>query len=247
MNKTLEEKLKTEILNSSISEEEGIPILLNKKFVSGDNQKYMKMYNWMSKGYDIVEKVVGKFKYGNNIRETRKKLMNELEWKNSASVLYVSIGTGTDLKYIPPSVDLKTLDIVGVDLSIGMLKKCKENFKREPLHLTFVNACAEDLPFKENSFDIVFHVGGINFFNDKSLAIAEMLRVAKKGTKIMIADETSDYIEEEFKKSFFAKKYFKDQSFSLDSLIDSIPKDVKEKKVAYLWDNRFYCITFRKP
>ena len=47
MNKSLEEKLKTEILNSPISEDDGIPILLNNKFISGDNQKYMKMYNWM--------------------------------------------------------------------------------------------------------------------------------------------------------------------------------------------------------
>ena len=71
-----------------------IPDLLNKKYLSGNNQKYMKMYNWMSYGYDIVEAVVGKLKYGNQVNQTRQDIMNKLEWKNNLSVLYVSIGTG---------------------------------------------------------------------------------------------------------------------------------------------------------
>jgi ubiquinone/menaquinone biosynthesis C-methylase UbiE len=75
--------------------------------------------------------------------------------------------------------------------------------------------CAEDLPFKENEFDIVFHVGGINFYNNQKLAINEMIRVAKKGTIILIADETSDYIEKQYQKSNLSKKYFKDKTFDL--------------------------------
>lgn len=76
-------------------------------------------------------------------------------------------------------------------------------------------------------FDVVFHVGGINFFNDKQKAINEMLRVAKPSTKIMIADETTD--------------------FDLTQIENCIPETVQEKKTRLLWDNRFYCITFRKP
>ena len=53
----------------------------------------------------------------------------------------------------------------------------------------------EELPFADNTFDIVFHNGGINFFNDKALAISEMLRVAKAGNKLLIADETADFME----------------------------------------------------
>jgi len=47
----------------------------------------------------------------------------------------------------------------------------------------------------------VFHVGGINFFSDKARAIREMLRVAKPGSKIIIADETSDFIDQQYKKA----------------------------------------------
>lgn len=35
----------------------------------------------------------------------------------------------------------------------------------------------------------MFHLGGINFFDDKARAIAEMVRVAKPGTRIVICDE----------------------------------------------------------
>ena len=48
----------------------------------------------------------------------------------------------------------------------------------------------EQLPFRDDSFEGVLHVGGINIFNDKKAAIEEMIRVSKPGTRILIADET---------------------------------------------------------
>ena len=47
----------------------------------------------------------------------------------------------------------------------------------------------EQLPVEDETFDGVFHVGGINFFNDKKSAIDEMIRVAKSGARILIADD----------------------------------------------------------
>ena len=95
--------------------------------------------------------------------------------------------------------------------------------------------------------DVVFHVGGINFFSDKQKAIDEMLRVAKPGTKIMIADETTDFIQQQYKKSLFTRNYFQDTDFDLTEIENRIPETVQEKKTRLLWNNRFYCITFRKP
>jgi ubiquinone/menaquinone biosynthesis C-methylase UbiE len=220
-----------------------IPCFLNEKYLTGDNRKYMKMYNWMSKGYDMVETVVGRLKYGNQVNEMRRETMNKLEWKNNLSVLYVSIGTGKNLEFIPANINLASLNIFGADISLGMLKKCKKKYA-DKLNLTLVNCCAEDLPFKDNSFDIVFHVGGINFFNDKKKAINEMIRVAKNGTKLLIADETNDLIEKQYKKSSFSKKYFKDATVDLTAIVNLIPDT--DRTVDILWDGKFYCITFKK-
>jgi ubiquinone/menaquinone biosynthesis C-methylase UbiE len=236
--------LKDSCLTSDSLQSE-IPVLLNPAYITGDNEKYMKMYNWMSRGYDIVETVVGKLKYGNQVAEMRQNIMHQLEWKNGLSVLYLSIGTGTDLDFISAPIDKKTLKIFGADISMGMLKKCRDKYGKK-LNISLVNCCAEDLPFKDNSFDIVFHVGGINFFNDKERAVSEMIRVAKTGTKLLIADETNDLIEKQYKKSVFSKEYFQDANIDLSAIEKLIPELMTEKKTELLWDGKFYCITFRK-
>jgi len=244
MDVRLKEKLRAEFhLENKIID--GIPVFLNDKFLSGDNQKYMKMYDWMSKGYDLAETIIGRLKYGNAINNMRSELISKLEWRDNCSVLYVSIGTGKDLQFIPELINKKSLDIVGVDISLGMLKKCKKKYKNQ-LNISLINCCAEDLPFKDNEFDIVFHVGGINFFNDKALAIQEMIRVAKKNSKILIADETADFIEKQYKKSSLSKKYFEGESFDLKDIESAIPIGVVDLKTELMWKNKFYCITFKK-
>jgi ubiquinone/menaquinone biosynthesis C-methylase UbiE len=245
MDKKLLSKLKNEILPDDLKEIDGITIIQNKNFIKGDNEKYMKMYDWMSYGYDFVESVIGKLKYGDAINKIRSETISKLEWHDNLSVLYVSIGTGKNLQFIPQSVNRNTLDITGIDISLGMLKKCRKKFAAK-LNLSLLNCCAEDLPFNDDQFDIVFHVGGINFFNDKKLAIKEMIRVAKKGTKILISDETSDYIDSQYKKSVLSKKYFEGQTFDLEELESSIPGEVSDKMTELFWENKFYRITFRK-
>lgn len=228
------------------TDNDGIIHALNDNFVRDTNLKYMKMYDWMSRGYDVFEKIVGGFKYGREIREARKQLMGELEWFENAKVLYVSIGTGTDLKYLPANVNVGSMDIYGADISIGMLRKCKKNFHTLANKLVLVHACAEDLPFADNAFDIVFHVGGINFFSDKTAAIQEMLRVARPGSKLMVADETTEHIDKEYKKSLVAGKYFQDAQFNLENLKKEISLRAEKCETKLLWDGKFYRITFRK-
>jgi ubiquinone/menaquinone biosynthesis C-methylase UbiE len=237
--------LKEEIRQIEIPIKDGISMLLNDKFLINDNKKFMDMYNWMSRGYDIAETVIGRITYGNSINRMRSNLMSKLEWKNNITVLYVSIGTGRDLNFIPASIDAKSLSVVGLDISFGMLKQCRKNFGTK-LDLSLFNCAAEELPFIDNAFDIVFHVGGINFFSDKSAAMKEMVRVAKPGTKILISDETSDWIESQFKKSRLSKKYFKEEHFDLSELESHIPQNVGETKLELMWENKCYCLTFRK-
>lgn len=127
----ISQKLKSDIKVKDLKQENGILCCMNDYFISGDNQKYMKMYDWMSFFYDFGEKWIGKLKYGNGIDRLRTELMSRLEWKNAISVLYVSIGTGADLRYLPQGIDLKTIDLVGADISMGMLKRCKKQWQKK--------------------------------------------------------------------------------------------------------------------
>jgi methyltransferase type 11 len=62
----------------------------------------------------------------------------------------------------------------------------------------------------------------------------------------MIADETADFIEKQYKKSIFTKKYYENRSFDLSEIEKYIPENVKEKNTELVWDKKFYCITFKK-
>ena len=94
-------KLKENINIESLKGDGKIFSYVNGNYLTGDNEKYMNMYDKLSFWYDFGEKWIGLLRYGNTISEMRKNLMEHLEWKNGISVLYVSIVTGKDLNFIP--------------------------------------------------------------------------------------------------------------------------------------------------
>ena len=228
-----------------LSEKNGILQYLNPQYLAGDNEKYRKLYDRLAPLYDFGERWIGFLKYGNTVAKMRREMMQLLEWQNGAKALYVSIGTGKDLNYLPADIDAKSLQLIGADISMGMLRRAQKVWSRK-LNLSLVQCAAEDLPFADNSFDIAFHVGGINFFSDKARAIQEMLRVAKPGTLLMIADETQDFIESQYQKNALTKKAYADAQFDLAEIGNAIPDNARERKTHFLWDNRFYAMTFRK-
>ena len=228
-----------------LAETNGILQYLNPQYLAGDNEKYRKLYDRLAPLYDFGERWIGFLKYGNTVAQMRRDMMQLLEWRNGAKALYVSIGTGKDLNYLPADIDAKSLQLIGADISLGMLRRAQKVWSRK-LDLSLVHCAAEDLPFADNRFDIVFHVGGINFFSDKARAIAEMLRVAKPGTRLMIADETQDFIESQYQKNALTKKAYQDAHFDLAEIENAIPANAHERQTHFLWDNRFYAMTFRK-
>ncbi|KJJ18319.1 methyltransferase domain protein [Neisseria sp. HMSC06F02] len=160
------QKLKPALQNPLPPEQDGILLCLDSDNVTGDNAKYMKMYNRLARWYDFGERWIARLRYGNSINEMRRSLMDELEWRQDCTALYVSIGTGTDLNHLPADIDLSALDLTGADLSLGMLARCRDVWRKKAAGLDLVHCNAEDLPFADNMFDVVFHVGGINFFSD---------------------------------------------------------------------------------
>ena len=57
-----------------------------------------------------------------------------------------------------------------------------------------------------------------------------MIRVAKPGTKIMIADETSDYIDSQYKKNVLTRKAYKNATFDLSEIEALIPEEMEDTK-----------------
>ena len=197
---------------------DSIPIFLNN--IVGSNRKYQAMYDRLAPGYDIAERL---YIWILRKPDHRLEYIAELEIKPHAHVLEVSVGTGANIPYFQQDVDF-----FGIDLSWGMLAKCRRNIKRWRRDAQLFQGEAEQLPFRDAVFDCVFHVGGINFFNDRATAIKEMIRVAKPGTKIVIVDETEKVVTEMYQKNPLTRKDFQGQAKKAHCPIDLIPAEMSE-------------------
>jgi ubiquinone/menaquinone biosynthesis C-methylase UbiE len=216
---------------------EGIAVFLQE--VSGPNRKYQTMYDRLAPGYDIAERL---YYWISRKPDRRLGFIPELEIRAGARVLEVSVGTGGNLPFLRQDIEF-----FGLDLSWGMLRKCLRNVKRWGRGANLFHGEAERLPFRDAVFDCVYHVGGINFFSDQERAIAEMIRVAKPGTKIMIVDETEKVVTGQYRKNPFTRGYYASETRSASAPIDIVPAGMREIQTRLVSAGNEYCLTFRKP
>lgn len=219
---------------------DGIPLLLDQSKVTGANQRYQRVYNRVAGLYDGGIRLFGVLAGGGE-GHFRGEYLRELQGYSDGRLLEVSIGTGANLRFIPANADF-----YGLDLSWGMLKRCRRNLSRWNLEAELILGNAEDLPLRDESFDAVLHVGGINAFDDRAKAIAEMIRVARAGTMIMIVDETAKLMD-----AFAWIPGFRSwmQQFGDRFLppVGLVPPDMKGIRVREIAKGNLYCLTFRKP
>ncbi|MEZ4465608.1 MAG: class I SAM-dependent methyltransferase [bacterium] len=118
--------------------------------------------------------------------------LGDLPRDRPARVLETGIGCGANVGLVHAALPAGvTLDYWGMDLSAGMLRRLPGRLRGAPLP-TVVQADAHDLPFATGVFDRVFHVGGLGGFGDPARALAEMARVARPGTPVVVVDEQLD-------------------------------------------------------
>jgi ubiquinone/menaquinone biosynthesis C-methylase UbiE len=169
--------------------ENGIPDFLLPETLNEKDKRWMLTYDRMALGYDIIMSYVSPlFSIGQEPFE-RCSWVKRLRLVKGARVLDVSTGTGRNLPFINRQVGPQGR-LAAMDISNGMLAYAKMKIDRKGLkNIELQRANASLLPYKENSFDAVIHVGGINTFGDRAKALNEMVRVAKPNARIVIVDE----------------------------------------------------------
>jgi ubiquinone/menaquinone biosynthesis C-methylase UbiE len=223
---------------------DGIAILLKPEDLTGSNLKYNHLYETIGGFYDDSQRVVCALS-GFDRDDYVRSYLDFLEVKPGDSVLETSVGTGLNFKYLPRGVKL-----AGLDLSPEMLANCQANLRRWQLDADLFLGNAESLPFADSSFDVVFHVGGINFFNDRGKAIRETIRVAKPGSLILIADETEEHVKAAYERAPITGGLYKNRQEPVTPPVDLVPPQMLETHLEILnviGKNRFYVLTFRKP
>lgn len=220
----------------SLRRREGIPVFVEPEAVSGLNRKYRDLYDRFSPFYDLAQRLFYAFRGGE--AAARNLYLRELEIKPGDLVLEVSVGTGANLRFLPP-----TASYVGLDLSWGQLRQCRKMLQRTGRQAVLVQGLAEDLPFRDGLFDVVFHMGGINFFGDPGQAIREMIRVAKPGTKIVLVDETERLAQ----KAALLNPFFRHRDSVITAPVHLVPPGMEEVRATEIRNGELWLLTFRTP
>jgi ubiquinone/menaquinone biosynthesis C-methylase UbiE len=220
---------------------EGIPQFVEATEITGVDRKFQKFYDLFAPVYDAMIKGYILLKKLGNDQTYRMEYLRELEIRDGHKVLEISVGTGSNIRYLP-----KSCQYAGIDLSWGMLRQAKKNLARWGFRSQLYMGNAEALPFKDNSFDVVFTVGAVKFYKNKTRAIHEMIRVAKPGTKIIIVDpteETAQFVES----NPLSKRFFKGMKEMTLAPIDILPAGMRDVKMHNVSNGSLYCLQFRKP
>ena len=105
------------------------------------------------------------------------------------AVLDIGCGTGVDTLIAAILVGPKGR-AVGIDMIPEMLDQAKNNLRETRLkNVTFQPVSAENLPFPDESFDVVISNGVFNLIPDKVKALAEAFRVLRSNGRLIIADQ----------------------------------------------------------
>jgi ubiquinone/menaquinone biosynthesis C-methylase UbiE len=219
---------------------DGIPIFVEPEAVTGINSRFRRIYDSWAPFYDLLSRV-GLFILGLSEHRLRSEFVGKLEIMKGCRVLSTSVGTGSDLSFIPASCKY-----YGLDLSAGMLKVCRNRAQRLGALAELFLGQAEYLPFKDETFDVVYQMGGINFFGDQGRAIREMVRVAKNGSKLVIMDET-EKVARALENVPGINAWFRHQRRPIVPPTAMIPAGMEEVESCELYDGQAWFLSFRKP
>lgn len=198
------------------------------------NGKQRKYKSWLSGAFSflydpLMSKSVFPKTLGASMEKHELFLKNELNFIHNKEILELGTGSG-NLSQILPNDNKYS----GIDISKGLLKIARKKFYKAGFNKNFkLFLCsAEELPFKDNFYDVCIFNLSLNFFNDLDSVISELKRVLKPDAKFIcsvpIKDRNTDkktirgsiYSENELKDIFESKGFsFRPYPFKNGSLL----------------------------
>ena len=118
----------------------------------------------------------------------RKKALKQLKSLSPKKLLDVATGTA-DVAIMANEI-LHPLEIIGIDISDGMLEIGRKKINKLELDKTIslINGDSEALPFSNESFDAVTVAFGVRNFQNLEAGLKEIQRVLKPGGKLVVLE-----------------------------------------------------------
>ena len=162
-------------------------------------------------------------------------------------ILEVGIGGGANLSYFRRHLGGRPAEIWGIDLSAGMLGECRKLVQKEGhTGVRLLVADGHALPFPDQSFDRVLNLGGLGGYRDPRTALAEMARVAVRGSPIVLVDEQLDRGRAHglfYRAVFRALTFYEPDPKSPRAILPEGASGVIDEQPTRC----YYCLTFRMP
>jgi demethylmenaquinone methyltransferase/2-methoxy-6-polyprenyl-1,4-benzoquinol methylase len=163
----------------------------------GKKEQIAQMFDNISEEYDGLNRVIS---FGIDIK-WRQKVVDIVQKHQPNNILDIATGTG-DLAINLAKTQAQ--DIVGLDISEGMLEVGRQKVKAKQLNDTIkmVIGDSENLPFGDHTFDAITVAFGVRNFETLNKGLAEILRVLKPQGKLVIL-ETSVPTKFPFRQGYF--------------------------------------------
>ena len=108
--------------------------------------------------------------------------------RNGDHVLDLGSGAGNDC-FVARAIVGEEGKVTGLDMTESMIRKAWENCRKLGYdNIEFVGGDIEQMPFEDNSFDVVISNCVLNLVPDKSKAFSEVFRVLKPGGHFCVSD-----------------------------------------------------------
>ena len=176
----------------------------------------------------------------NTEHRVRETYIRALDVKTGSRVLETAAGTASNLLFLPEEIEY-----YGLDISFPMLKRAKFKAERANRFAELIQADGAYVPLRDESFDLVIQMGGLQFMADPFRAVSEMARVAKPGAQVHVIDEIRGGILTLSRMPAHSKYAMKDKV--VEGVKRLVPHSMTEVSSQHIPGTHFYALSFRKP
>ncbi|TDB68937.1 class I SAM-dependent methyltransferase [Arundinibacter roseus] len=172
---------------------------------------------------------------------TRQFMIDLMGLKPGMTALEVGAGTGKDSALILEKIKPGGTAVLS-DLSPNMLKLAQDKLSTEEVNVHYFLGNGSYLPFADDTFDAVFHFGGINTFSERKKAFAELTRVVRPGGKVVVGDESvAPWLRSRPSYQMLLKA---NPLFRAEVPLEDLPANLENFKLHWIFGNAFYVMEY---